>query len=120
MRDAAGEKESGQRTCARTNFGGSSVGEQFAAMHPGGRSEIDNAIGAGHEFLVVLDHEERVALRAERFERLDQAIVVAGVQSDARLVEHIQNAGEIGSKLGGQPDALGLAAGERVRRPIEG
>ena len=47
-------------------------------------------------------------------QRVDQTPVVALVQPDRRLVEHVQRADETGSDLGGQPDALRLAAGQRA------
>ena len=49
-------------------------------------------------------------------ERLDEAAVVALVQADARLVEHVQHPGEAGADLGRQPDALRLSPGQRSRR----
>src|SRR5262249_1690812 len=41
--------------------------------------------------------------------------VVALVQADRRLVEHIKHAGKPRSDLGGKPNALALAAGKRAR-----
>ena len=52
-------------------------------------------------------------------QRLDQPVVVALVQADARLVEDVEDADQAGADLGGQPDALGLAAGQRGRRAVE-
>src|SRR6185437_7942875 len=42
--------------------------------------------------------------------------VVALVQADRRLVQHIEHAGQPRADLRGQPNALALAAGERARR----
>jgi hypothetical protein len=42
------------------------------------------------------------------------------VQADARLVEDVEDADEPGADLGGQADALRLAAGQRARRAVEG
>ena len=39
------------------------------------------------------------------------------MQTDRRLVEHVQHADQAGADLGGQPDALRLTAGQRRRRP---
>ncbi len=72
-----------------------------------------------HDLVVVLDDEERVALGAQRLERRDQPLVVARVQADARLVQHVQDAGEVGAELRGQPDPLRLAAGQGLRRAVE-
>jgi hypothetical protein len=41
------------------------------------------------------------------------------VQADGRLVEHVHDAGQAGADLRGQPDALRLAAGQRVGRAFE-
>ena len=54
-----------------------------------------------------------------RTQRLDQPVVVPLVQPDRRLVEDVEDADQAGADLGGQPDALRLAAGERGRRPVE-
>ncbi len=41
------------------------------------------------------------------------------VEADRRLVEHVEHAHQLAADLGGQPDALALAAGERRRRAVE-
>ncbi len=41
--------------------------------------------------------------------------VVALVQADRRLVEHIEHAGQPGADLRGEANALALAAGQRAR-----
>ena len=46
----------------------------------------------------------------------DQPVVVALVQADRRLVEDVEHADQLRADLRRQPDALGLAAGERRRR----
>ena len=69
--------------------------------------------------LVVLDHEHGVAEIAQVAERGEQPLVVALVQPDARLVQHVEHAGEPGADLGREPDALRLAAGERARRAAQ-
>ena len=47
--------------------------------------------------------------------RGDQFIIVALVQADARLVQHVQHAGQRAADLGGQADALALAARQGCR-----
>jgi hypothetical protein len=42
------------------------------------------------------------------------------VQTDRRLVEDVADAAQVGAELRGQPNALRLAAGQRVGRAIEG
>ena len=45
----------------------------------------------------------------------EQPGVVARVQADRRLVEHVEHAGQAAADLAGQADPLALAAGERRR-----
>ena len=82
-------------------------------------AEVEQLVGAGDHFLVVLDHQQRVAEVAKFVERLDQAQVVARMQADRRFVEHVQHAGEAAADLARQANALRLAAGERRRRAAE-
>ena len=58
----------------------------------------------------------RVADVAQVLERGQQLAVVALVQADRGLVEHVDDAGQLAADLAGQPDALALAARERGRR----
>ena len=52
-------------------------------------------------------------------ERLDEPRVVALVQADGRLIQNVEHADKAGTDLRRQPNALGLAAGERARRAGE-
>jgi hypothetical protein len=42
------------------------------------------------------------------------------MQADGRLVQHVQHTHQPRADLGGQPDALGLAAGQGSCRPLQG
>ena len=70
-------------------------------------------------FLIVLDDDHRVADVAQALERFDQARVVALMQADRRLIEHIHDAGQAGADLAGQAYALRFTARQRVRRAVE-
>ncbi len=41
------------------------------------------------------------------------------MQADARLIQYVKHADEARADLGGQPDALGLAAAERAALAVE-
>ncbi len=82
-------------------------------------AEVEQAIGAGDDFLIVLDDEQRVAEVAQFCERDDQAGIVARVQADRGFVEHVQHAAQAAADLAGEADALGFAAGERGRAAAE-
>ena len=49
----------------------------------------------------------------------EQRCVVARMQADGRLVEHVEHAAQVGAELRGEPDALGFAAAERVGGAVE-
>ena len=55
-------------------------------------AEIDDVVGAADGFFVVLDDEHGVAEVAQVFERGEQALVVAMVQTDGGLVENVEHA----------------------------
>src|SRR6185436_14891536 len=76
-------------------------------------------LGAANRLLVVLDDHDRVALGNELLDRREQQRVVARVQADRRLVEDVADAAQVRAELRREPDALGLAAGQRRRRAVE-
>ena len=93
--------------------------DDVAAEASGARPEVDHVLGAADGVLVVLDHDQRVALGAEARERVEQDLVVARVQADGRLVEDVADAAQVGAQLRREADALRLAARERRRAAIE-
>ena len=90
--------------------------DDLAAVLARARPDVDDVVGDPDRLLVVLDDDHRVAEVAQPHERLDQPLVVALVQADRRLVEHVQHADEPAADLRREPDALRLAARERARR----
>ena len=91
----------------------------LAAEAPRPRPQVDHVVGRLDGVGVVLHHDHRVAQVAQSAQRAEQALVVPLVQPDARLVEDVEHAHQPRADLGGQPDALGLAAGERRRAAAE-
>ena len=96
------------------HFGGRALRDDVAAVHAGAGANVDHIIREADRVLVMLDHDHRVAEIAQLHERLEQAFVVALVQADGRLVEHVEHAGEAGADLRGEADALAFAAGQRA------
>ena len=90
--------------------------DDVAAVLAGARTDVDDPVALADRLLVVLDDDHRVAEVAQPGQRVDQPAVVALVQADRRLVEHVQRADEAGADLAGEADALRLAAGERAGR----
>ena len=93
--------------------------DDVAAVLARARPEIDHVVGRADRFLVVLDDHHGVAEVAQPAERRQQRPIVALMQPDRRLVEHVEHAGEVRADLRRQPDALAFAAGQRRRAPSE-
>ena len=68
----------------------------------------------------MLDDDQRVAQVAQAAQGVDELRVVGLVQADGGLVQDVEHAGQTRADLGGQTDALGLAAGEGACAAGEG
>ena len=89
-------------------------GDDLAAMDAGAGADVDDIVGLADGVLVMLDDDHGVAEVAQVLERFEQARIVALVQADRRLVQHVEHAGQARADLRGEPDALALAAGQRA------
>ena len=67
-----------------------SLGNQLAAILPGPRPQIENAVRRPHDVGIVLDHQNRVSQIAQVVQNLDQPVRIARMQPDRRLIQHIQ------------------------------
>ena len=85
-------------------------------MLAGAGPDVDDVVGDPDRLLVVLDDDDGVAEVAQPHQRLDEALVVALVQTDRRLVEHVEHADETAADLRREPDPLRFTARERGRR----
>src|SRR5467141_275125 len=93
--------------------------DHLAAVLARSRSHVEDVIGRVDRLFVVLDYDDSVAEVAQVLERGEEAGVVALVQADRGLVEHVHDAGEPRADLAGEADTLRLAARERVRAAVE-
>jgi hypothetical protein len=89
-------------------------GHDLAAMDAGAGADVEDVIGLADRLLVMFDDDHRVALIAQVLQRRQQPVIVALVQADGGLVEHVEHAGQARADLGGEPDALAFAARERA------
>ena len=94
-------------------------GHQLAAAHPGPGTQVDHVVGAANGVLVVLDHHQRVAVGGELGERIEQHRIVARMQPDGGLIQHVAHALQVRAELRGEADALRLAARERGGGAVE-
>src|SRR5690606_10586235 len=81
-----------------------------AAVDAGTGTDVEDIVGGEDGVLVVLDDDDRVAEVTQTLQGFEQACIVALVQADGWLVEHIEHAGETRADLAGQTDALAFAA----------
>lgn len=109
---AAREIVTGKRLGVGDDLLRRALGDDGAAVHPGTRADVEHVVGEANGILVVLHHDHRVAEIAQVSERLEQPLVVALVQADGGLVQHVHDPHQTGPDLAGQPDPLRLAAGE--------
>ena len=82
------------------------------AVLPRAGTDVDDPVRGADGVLVVFDDDQRVAQVAEFEQRLDEAVVIALVQTDAGFVKHVQHPGEAGTDLGRQPDPLCFSPGQ--------
>ena len=86
--------------------------DDFAAMLAGSGADVDQPVGLTNGVLIVLDHNQRIAKVSQMMQGLDESFVVALVQADGRLVEHVHDADQTGANLRGESDALRFTAGQ--------
>ncbi len=86
----------------------------------GAGPEVDDVVGGADDGRVVLDDHDGVPLVAESMQDADEALGVAWVESDRRLVEDVERVHERRAERRRQVDALQLAAGEGARLAVEG
>ena len=93
--------------------------DHAAALFAGAQPHVHDCVGDANHVGVVLDHDDRVALIAQLQQDRDQPLVVARMQADRRLVQHVQRVDQRRPERRGQIDALRLAARQRRRQPVE-
>uniref|UniRef100_A0A0N5A4D5 PE-PGRS family protein n=1 Tax=Parastrongyloides trichosuri TaxID=131310 RepID=A0A0N5A4D5_PARTI len=108
----AGQVLAGQGVGVGHHLGRRALGADRAAVNAGGRTHVDDVVGRHDRLFVVLDHQHRVAEVAQALQGVQQAVVVALVQADRRLVEHVHHADQAGADLGGQADTLAFTTGQ--------
>src|SRR6516162_3742213 len=117
--EASGKILAGKRIGRSGHVPGRAAGHKVPALFASARPEVDDVVSSADGLLVVLHHEYRVAQVAQALQRLQQALVITGVQANARFVQHVEYTPQLGADLRGQPDTLALAAGERSRGTVE-
>ena len=79
------------------------MGHNLPALPAGSRTEIDNGVGGPDGLFVMFHDDDGIAAVAQLGQRLDQNMVVPGMQADGGFIQNIADAGQIRSKLSGKP-----------------
>ena len=108
-----------QRLGSRHDLCRRSFGNHSAAQPPCSRPKIQHIVRGTDRIFIVLHYQHSIAQIAQPRQRLDQPHVVALMQSDRRLIEHIQHSAQPRTNLRGQPNALAFATRQGRRIPIE-
>ena len=120
-RDAAPAAQvlAGERLGRGLDFRGRALRDHAAAVDAGAGTEVHDVVRLADRVLVVLHDQHGVAEVAQPRERVEQALVVALVQADRRLVEDVHHADQPRADLAREPDALRLAARQRLGAAVE-
>ena len=84
----------GERVGVSHHLVGRSLGDDLAAVDSGAGTDVEYVIRLQDRVFVVLHDDHRVAEVAQALQRSEQAFVVALMQADRGLVEHVENARE--------------------------
>ena len=92
----------------------SALGDDLAARTAGFGTQVDDPVGRFDDVEIVFDHDDGVAQIDQPIEHVEQLANIIKMQSSCRLIENVNGLAGVGTRqLGGQLDALGLAAGQR-------
>ena len=91
----------------------STLEDYFATLAASLRTDVYNPVGSPHHILVMFYDNDRIAQITQFLETMDQALIVTLVQTDARLVQDIENVDQLAANLCGKADALTLTARKR-------
>ena len=116
---AAGQVVAGDGAGGVHDLFGGAGGHHLSAVNAGAGADVHDIVGRPHGVLVVLYHQQGVAQVAQVLHGVQQHVVVPLVQTDGRLVQNIEHPHEGGADLGGQADALALAAGQGGGSPAQ-
>ena len=79
-------------------------------------ADVNNPVAFANGLFVVFDNNHRVAQITQPSQRVDEPAVITLVQTDRRLVEHVQGAHQTRTNLACKPNALRLSSRQRSCR----
>ena len=84
-----------------------------APMHTSPRANVKNVVSLADRLFVMFDNNHGIALITQVLERAQQAVIVALMQTDRRLVQHVQHSGKPRTDLRRQTYPLAFPTAER-------
>ena len=111
----AAQIRAGHRRRVAQQLRGRALEDDLSAVLAGARPQVHDVVGLADGLFVVLDDDHGVAQISQATQRGQQRAVVALMQTNRRLVKHVQDTGEIRTNLCCQTDALRFPARQRVR-----
>ena len=113
--DLPGQILPGQRSRVVHHLLRSSSGDQIAAILTRAGAEIEHVISGANSVFIMLHDQHGVAQIAQVLKRPDQPLIVALMQSDRRLIKHVEHSTQPRTDLRSQPYPLAFAARESRR-----
>ena len=98
---------------------GRSFVNDLSSQAAGFRPHVDHIVGIQHHIFIVFHYDNRVSGIAQFLQRIDQADIIALVQSDTRLIQDIEHIDQLATYLGSQTDTLALSTGKACRRTVQ-
>src|SRR4029079_11383990 len=83
------------------------------------RPHIQQMVRRHHGFCIVLDHDHRVAQVTQAQQGVEQAPIIALMETDRWFIKNVENADEAGTDLRCEPDALAFSTTQRRGPPIQ-
>ena len=81
-------------------------------------ANVNQVVCATDGVFVVLDHHQGVAFAAKRMQGIEQHLVVARVQTNGGLIQHVTNTLQVATQLPRQTNALRFTAAQGGRTTV--
>ena len=93
--------------------------DDLTAMHARAWANVDHVISTANGVFVVFNDDHGIAEVAQAGQGLEQSVIVALMQANRGLIEHVHHAHQAGTNLTGEANALRFATRQRVGLAIK-
>ena len=101
------------------DLGGCPSRDEMATVFSRSWPQVEDVVGCQNGVTIVLDDEHRIPQITQALETFEQALIVTLVQTNARLIEHIEHSHQARANLRCQANALAFPTGERRCRAVQ-